>query len=350
MSIMLKGQYDVREAEDAETALADLVQNPPDVVIADVNLPGLSGTELIERIRSAFPEPDRVKILLVSGAIPAEALGGLAVSGADDFLAKPFSSADLLSRVRSLILRRGGDVPVGNSLTRGGTSTRVLPRAMMTRPVAAPPRQTVGPEALSHTISRLLAETNLVSDGHCSRVIQYVRALTGAATGVGEYTRLKDPAYVDLLTAVAPMYDIGLLAIPRNILMKPDKLDQDELNVVQTHTTSGSDVLQSVAAKFAADLPSLPLAAEIARSHHERWDGSGYPDMLAGSAIPLSARVVALAAVYEALRSRRPHRPALSHARAVNMITTQCPGQFDPVLLGAFINAASRFEQIYSGP
>ena len=108
-------------------------------------------------------------------------------------------------------------------------------------------------------------------------------------------------------------------------------------------------MLQAVAGKFAADLPSLPLAMEVARGHHERWDGSGYPDMLAGSDIPLSARVVAVAAVYEALRSRRPHRPALSHARAVKMITTECPGQFDPALLSAFILAAPRFEQIFSG-
>ncbi|HEY3788156.1 MAG TPA: HD domain-containing phosphohydrolase, partial [Urbifossiella sp.] len=101
--------------------------------------------------------------------------------------------------------------------------------------------------------------------------------------------------------------------------------------------------------KFAEDLPSLPIAAEIARSHHERWDGSGYPDMLVAKDIPLSARVVSIVAVYEALRSRRPHRPPLSHARAVKMITTECVGQFDPVLLQAFAAAAPRFDQIHQG-
>jgi HD-GYP domain-containing protein (c-di-GMP phosphodiesterase class II) len=104
-----------------------------------------------------------------------------------------------------------------------------------------------------------------------------------------------------------------------------------------------------VAGKFAADLPSLPMAAEVARSHHERWDGAGYPDQLAGPEIPLSARVVAVASVYEALRSRRPHRPPLSHARAVKIITTECAGQFDPALVAAFTAAAARFEQIYQG-
>jgi response regulator RpfG family c-di-GMP phosphodiesterase len=225
--------------------------------------------------------------------------------------------------------------------------------AVMSRPTdrtpPPPARPAAAAEALSYTGSRLLTETNLAPDGHWSRVGRYVRAVASAAAGDGEYARLKDTNYVDLLAAVAPCYDIGLLAVPRNVLMKPDKLDEDELSVVQTHTTAGSEVLMAVAGRFAADVPSLPLAAEVARSHHERWDGSGYPDGLAGAEIPLSARVVALCAVYEALRSRRPHRPPLSHARTVKVITSDCPGQFDPVLLVAFAAAAPRFEQIHQG-
>ncbi len=348
MTILLKGQYEVREAEDAESALADMVQNPPDVVIADVNLPGLSGPELVDRIRTAFPEPDRVKILLVSGALPAEALGGLAVSGADDFLSKPFSSSDFLSRVRSLVLRRGsrgatGHSSVGNLGTLSGGHHRTNERP------ASSIRPTSGAEALSYTISRLLTETNLAADGHWSRVIRYVRALTGAVDGTGEYARLKNPEYVDLLAAIAPVYDIGVLTVPRNVLMKPDKLDPDERSVVQTHTTAGAEVMLTVAGKFAADMPSLPLAAEVARGHHERWDGTGYPDALSGTEIPLAARVISVVTVYEALRSRRPHRPPLSHIRAVKMITTECAGQFDPTLLAAFVSSAARFEQIHQG-
>lgn len=343
MTVLLKGQYEVREAEDAEGALADLAKNPPDVVVADVNLPGLSGTELVEKIRQAIPDPDRVKILLVSGALPTEALGGLAVSGADDFLSKPFSSSDFLSRVRSLVLRRSsrGNSSSG-SIRLSGALGHLPDRTPAPKPEAAG-------EALSYTVSRLLVETNLVSEGHWNRMTKYVRALCGAVPEDGEYARLKDPAYLDLLAAVAPIYDVGLLAVPRNVLMKPDKLDQDERSVVQTHTTAGAEVLLTVAGKFGADAPCLGIAAEVARAHHERWDGSGYPDLLSGTEIPLSARVVAVAAVYEALRSRRPHRPPLSHARAVKMITTECPGQFDPAVLAAFAAAAPRFDAIHQG-
>ena len=346
---LLKGQYDVRDVGDAEAALIEVNANPPDIVVADVNLPGMGGPELVNRIRTLIPDPERVKVLLVSGEVPAEALGGLAVGGADDFLSKPFNPSDFLSRVRSLVLRRGGR---GNAAGGATVATVRVPAAAMNRlagPPAASVRPTAAAEALSYTVSRLLVETNLVSEGHWARVTKYLRALVSAVGEQGEYARLKDPAYIDLLAAVAPIYDVGQLAMPRNVLMKPDRLDLDERNVVQTHTTAGAEVLLTVAGKFAADLPSLPLAAEVARSHHERWDGSGYPDQTAGTDIPLSARVVAIAAVYEALRSRRPHRPPLSHARAVKIIGTESPGQFDPMLLAAFATVAPRFDQIHQG-
>jgi HD-GYP domain-containing protein (c-di-GMP phosphodiesterase class II) len=159
----------------------------------------------------------------------------------------------------------------------------------------------------------------------------------------------KDDAYLELLSGVAPVYDVGLLSVPRGILMKPDKLDAEEKSVMQAHTTIGSEVLMRAAGKLAAELPGLPIAAEVARSHHERWDGAGYPDQLAGGEIPLAARVVGLVDVYEALRVRRPHRPQLPHSYALKIITEESPGHFDPVLLAAFVKAATRFEQIHVG-
>src|SRR5262249_40613636 len=161
MAGMLKPQYEVREAGDGETALTEIVEYPPDLVVMDVNLPGLGGAELIERLRSSFPGHDRVKVLLVSGALPAEALGGLAVTGADDFLPKPFNPSEFLSRVRSLLLRR-------NSRTIGAAATVRIPTTAATRAVppsgSSPPRPTVAIEVLSFTVSQLLTETGLAAD------------------------------------------------------------------------------------------------------------------------------------------------------------------------------------------
>src|SRR5262249_24955888 len=186
-----------------------------------------------------------------------------------------------------------------------------------------PPQSAARPaaiEALSLTVSRLLAETQLISDGQWQRVGRYVRALARTVPEEGEYARLKDERDGGLLSAVAPVYDIGLLGVPRNTLLKPDRLDAAERSVVQTHCTIGAEVLAGVAQTFGGEVPGLDIAAEVSRSHHERWDGEGYPDGLIGEDTPLAARVVSITAVYEALRSRRPHRPALSHAQAVRPI------------------------------
>jgi response regulator RpfG family c-di-GMP phosphodiesterase len=282
-----------------------------------------------------------MKVLLVSGEVPAEALSGLAVSGADDFLAKPFRLNEFQSRVGSLLLRRSAGAD-GGQATIGGT---VRVPAGATGP--APVRSLAAVETMSFMASQLLVGMGMAAEGHWTRITRYVRALAGAVSGEGEYARLKDDSYLDLLAALAPVHDIGLLDVPRAVLMKPDRLDMDEARVMQTHTTHGAQLLATVAGRFGPEVSGLGLAVELVRSHHERWDGSGYPDVLSGHAIPLSARVVALATVYEAVRSRRPHRPPLSHARAVKIITTESTGQFDPVLLTAFGSAAPRFELIH---
>ena len=213
---------------------------------------------------------------------------------------------------------------------------------------SADPRP-VAVEALSLTVSRLLAETQLIADGQWVRVARYVRALARAVPDEGEYARLKDERYVALLAAVAPVYDIGLLGVPRHTLLKPDRLDAAERSIVQTHCSIGAEVLSGVAQTFGGDVPGLDVAAEVARCHHERWDGAGYPDGLTGEDIPLAARAVGLVAVYEALRSRRPHRPPLGHAQAVRLIAHDSPGSFDPTLLAAFVAVATRFDQIHQG-
>lgn len=345
---LLKERYEVREAVDAESAYEELTRHPPDLLVVDVNLPGWSGTELIARVRSAGFDTDRLKVLLMSGMMPDEALGGLATTGADDFLAKPFKPSEFVSRVRALLMRRAQSSGAESSHPTQRISTALTQRQAPIKPPSIPSLRRAAPaEALSLTISRLLFENGLTTEGHWRRIIRYVRALAGAAADMGEYTRLKDDAFLELLAAIAPIYDLGMTAIPRGLLIKPDRLSEDEMAVVQTHVTVGADILLHVAGKFGSELPFLPLAAEIVRHHHERWDGTGYPDMLKGNEIPLSARVVALVSVYEALRSRRPYRPALSHARAVKLITQDLQNAFDPVLLTAFQEATTRFEQIH---
>ncbi len=136
------------------------------------------------------------------------------------------------------------------------------------------------------------------------------------------------------------------MGLPDHILLKPGKLDPDERILMQTHTTIGADILQEVARQHGSAVAFLQMAINITRHHHERYDGKGYPDRLAGTDIPLSARIVAIADVYDALRSRRVYKPALSHAAALEVMLQTSPGQFDPVLIQAFQRCAGDFERI----
>jgi response regulator RpfG family c-di-GMP phosphodiesterase len=170
--------------------------------------------------------------------------------------------------------------------------------------------------------------------------------LASVAVGDGEYARLKDPAYLELLAAVTTVYDIGLLVILPVAVMKPCRLDADETAVVRGHTTTGSEVRVGLAAGNPSGLAALSIAAEVVRSHHQRWDGTGYPDGSLGSAIPLSGRVVAVVSVYEAMRSSRPYRRPFSHTRAVRFIAAESGSQFDPALQAAFVASAVEFDKV----
>jgi HD-GYP domain-containing protein (c-di-GMP phosphodiesterase class II) len=192
-----------------------------------------------------------------------------------------------------------------------------------------------------------LEELGVILRGYHDRCERYVRALAAAAPEEGEYARLRNPAYVEMLVRAAPLHDAGVLVLPNTILMKPAALDAEEHAIVQQHTVIGAQVIGDAANRWPVAVPELGMGVEIARSHHERWDGTGYPDGLSGGNIPLAARVVTLASVYEMLRTKRPHRPALSHNQVARLLTTDSPGEFDPTLLAAFAAAARKFDEIF---
>jgi response regulator RpfG family c-di-GMP phosphodiesterase len=156
-----------------------------------------------------------------------------------------------------------------------------------------------------------------------------------------------DRNFIETLQCCAPLHDIGNAGLPDHILLKPGKLTPEERAQMETHTIIGGDTLEKVARKHGFARAFLQMAVEIARHHHERHDGRGYPDGLAGDAIPLAARIVAVADVYDALRSRRVYKPALSHATTVRMMTEEFTGHFDPALIEVFNGCAPQFERIF---
>lgn len=353
------------EAADGIIARDKLDANTYDLVVLDVNLPGISGNDLLTRIRSTLPDNRQPRVMIVSGDLPIEALGGLLLDGADDFLEKPFTLPNFRSRAKTLILRKSSASEQPSTSSRSAIArqetVRFTTSEMTRRPVSGSSllegaASTLGGsvvqrppdvDMLGGVVCRLLAELGVANNGYHSRLGRYLRALISHVPEQGEYARLKDDAFLGLLTVTMPIHDLALLIVPSAILQKPGRLEPDELAVLQTHTTLGAQVLVEVAARYPAPPPDLTLAAEIVRHHHERWDGTGYPDGLREKEIPLSARVVAIVTVYEALRTRRPHRPPLSHTMATRLIVTDSPGEFDPQLTTAFAAAAPRFDEIF---
>jgi response regulator RpfG family c-di-GMP phosphodiesterase len=153
-------------------------------------------------------------------------------------------------------------------------------------------------------------------------------------------------SFTDSLIVAAPLCDIGMATLPSHILLKPAPFSAEERLLTQTHTTIGAEILQETAAELGDDLGILTLAADIARHHHERFDGAGYPDCLRGEAISLGARITAVCSAYDAMRSARPHRMALPHSSTMQIISEGSPGQFDPDILKILAKCEKEFEQI----
>jgi len=201
--------------------------------------------------------------------------------------------------------------------------------------------------ALVLALARLVEHRSTEPGPHLIRLQRYCRVIAEAAKKLPAFAEQIDDTFVETLEDIVPLHDIGKVALPDHILLKPGKLDRDERMLMQAHTTIGADTLGEVAQYYGVAGGFWQLAVDVVRHHHERYDGTGYPDRLAGTDIPLAARIVAIADVYDALRSRRVYKPALSHPMTVMAIRESSPGQFDPALLTAFEQVTSAFERIF---
>ncbi|MCU0705099.1 MAG: protein kinase [Fimbriiglobus sp.] len=324
---LLATDFDCVEAADGRAGLALAEGEKFELAVVDQEMPGMDGARLIASMLKVAPPPGP-RVLYMSGRIPTEALGGLLLAGADDFIRKPFTGPELTARVRGLLSRAGGR----------GTGASAL------RPVPLSSIDAVGP--LGCGVAELLQENGVLATGYADRLGKYLQALLTIVASAADYASFSDADPMTTLQQAAVLHDIGMAAVPPLILGKAGRLDTEERLAVRAHAAIGAEVIGRVAAQYPTSA-GLRLAAAIALSHHERWDGAGYPDGLAGTAIPPAARLVAIASVYDALRCRRPHRPGFTHVRAVRRIVEESAGEFDPVLVQAFVAVAPRFEEAF---
>jgi putative two-component system response regulator len=331
------------EAPNGVAALEALHARQYDLVLLDIDMPRLSGTEVLRSLRENPPSP-HLKVVMLSGRASGDEMAQMLTNGADDYLTKPFSLVQLTARIKAALHLKSAQDRSALLTNLLMTMNHELDQTLHSRNSDLVHAR----NALVLALAEMVAYRDTESGAHLMRLQHYSRLLaTEAAKNPGLAGQIDDN-FIELLECCAPLHDIGKVGLPDYILLKPGKLAPDERVIMQTHTTIGAAVLQKVARKHAFAATFLQMSIDIARHHHERYDGGGYPDRLAGSAIPLSARIVAIADVYDALRSRRVYKPALSHLEAMSIMNEGgSQGQFDPLLFQVFLNHADGFDKLY---
>lgn len=335
ISRLLKQHYQIKVATNGEKALVIANSDPqPDLILLDVLMPGMDGYEVCRRLKlDARTAEIPVVFLTARSDTSAEAQGF--ELGAVDFLSKPVSPPILLARIEThLVLKNARQVLKDRNATLEEEVRRRVHEIQVVQDV---------------TIMALasLAETRDNETGHhLVRTQLYVQALADHLQGHARFSAELTPSNIELIVKSAPLHDIGKVGVPDRILLKPGRLTPEEFEVMKTHTTLGYRALVEGESRMQQQAPFLRFAKEIALSHQEKWDGSGYPNGLAGEVIPISARLMALADVYDALISRRVYKPAMSHEQAYGLIVAGSGLHFDPDIVAAFIAEADNFNQI----
>lgn len=323
---LLQPAFRVLAATTGERALrVAAAMPPPDLVLLDVMMPGLDGYQVFERLR-AEPATREIPVIFITALNGRDAeLRGLEL-GAVDYITKPIVPPLVLARINTqLELKHARDwLKDKNAVLEAEVARRMAENDLTQR---------VSIRALAH-----LAETRDPETGnHILRTQGYVNRLAGELRAHPRFSARLDDRYIDLLTRSAPLHDIGKVGIPDHVLLKPGKLTPQEWEIMKTHAKIGSDAIERAEQDIEMPLDFLSAAKEIAHWHHEKWDGSGYPDGLAGEAIPVSARLMALADVFDALISARVYKPAFPFDKARDIIAAGRGTHFDPAVCDAFL-------------
>jgi putative two-component system response regulator len=336
LSELLTPQYQVLAATSGVAALRIANSTPkPDLILLDVMMPGMDGYAVLRQLRENSLTSE-IPVIFVTALSDVENEDYGLVLGAVDYITKPVKPLVLQARVRTQLEAKGMRdwLKDKNNLLEVEVAKRMAENDIT---------QQVGIRALAH-----LAEIRDPETGnHLLRTQGYVHRLAvGLRKNLPQYADILTDRYIDLLSRSAPLHDIGKVGIPDHILLKPGKLTAEEWAIMQTHAKLGSDAIQKAENDVDLPLPFLAVAKEIAHWHHEKWDGTGYPDALAGAAIPLSARMMALADVFDALTSVRSYKSAMPYEVARDIIIEGKAKHFDPDLVDVFLEAFDDFVAI----
>ena len=335
-------QWDMVFVLSADEALEEMHSTPPDVVISDIRMPGKDGFDLLREIQSSGQIRD-IPVIILTGSYEYDLKRQALEFGATDLLNKPVNLEDLIARIRSVLRLKSYQDELKN--LNASLDNKVKERTKQLE------------QSQLDIVWRLAKAGEYrddVTGDHIIRVGCYCRALTEKLALSGRF--LEDIFFT------GPLHDIGKIGIPDSILLKKGKLTPEEWEIMKTHCVKGADILMKAPRGLAVfqergvpprhlppvmpDNRLLKIAATIAVRHHEKWDGTGYPNALEGRDIPLEARIVAIADTYDALRSDRPYKSAYPEDKAIAIIKKESARQFDPDVVAAFETSINEFREI----
>ena len=332
---VLEDDYRTKIAVNGERALKIANgESKPDLILLDVMMPGMSGYEVCKALKANPATRDIPVIFVTAMSETVDEQLGLGL-GAADYITKPISAPIVLARIKTqLSMKRVHD------FLRDQNNFLETEIEKRTREIVALQDVTI------HTMASLAETRDSETGNHIRRTAHYVKTLAEKLRTNPRFSDFLTDKNIELLFKSAPLHDIGKVGIPDRILLKPGRFEGNEFEIMKTHTTLGRDAIRQAERELGLEVDFLKFAKEIAYGHQEKWDGSGYPEGLSGDDIPISARLMAVADVYDALISRRVYKEGMSHEAAVAIIAEGRGQHFDPDMVDAFMELQQDFIDI----
>lgn len=331
---LLHDTYTVKAVNHGAKALKVASQEQPDLILLDILMPDVNGYDVCRQLK-AYKHTQHIPVIFLTSKteVASEEIG--MSLGAVDYITRPINPQILLSRVRAHFVdaSRARTMRVNNEYLEFEVSKRV--------------REFAALQQVTILAMASLAEVRDHDTGnHLRRTQNYMRALANKLRKHPKFSAYLNDSVIDMLFKCAPLHDIGKVGIPDRILLKPGRYEPQEFAIMKTHPELGHAALVRAQEAVGESIEFLEVARQIVYSHHEKWDGSGYPQGLVGDAIPIPARLMALADVYDALISRRVYKPGMSHAKAATIIIEGLGKHFDPDVVDAFLDLSTEFQEI----
>lgn len=327
--------YQVSSFPRGRMALKAAAEAPPDLILLDITMPEMNGYEMCELLK-ADERLSEIPVIFLSGLNELEDRLRAFRSGAVDYVCKPFQIEEIEARVDTHVrLRR-----LQQEIEADNEQLEKQVQAQVTRVADAQ-------MAMIFALAKLAAARDDETGRHLDRIQTFSGLLAIAMSDYEKYRNLAGSSWITNIFHASPLHDIGKVAIPDRILRKPGPLTPEEFEIMKTHAPIGAETLRTVHMRY-PDSEFIGMGIDIAQSHHERWDGAGYPEGLAGEAIPVCARIVAVADCYDALRSKRCYKRAYAHEEACTVILEGSGSQFDPDVAAAFGAISATWRDVWN--